>query len=320
MNVRLMEPWLLVLGPALLALAVWQWRGRAQREARVRFSTLGVLARLPATARVAWRPATDVLRVVTLLLIALALARPAVTRTAEASPRAGIDLVLALDTSYSMSEHDLGPKSRLETAKDVIQEFVGGRQGDRIGLVIFSGASVALSPLTTDYPVLLGMLSEVDHGKLPEGTAIGDGLATAVNAVREGQGKSRVVVLLTDGQNNSGEVSPANAAKLAQALNVRAYTIGVGAAPRGGRRGTASGIDEDTLHQISDQTGGAYFRATDEASLTQIYQTIDKLEKTELGSQRLVQVQDLSGFVLLGAALLLGIELALRNTVFRRAP
>lgn len=314
-----MEPWLLVAALALLPLVVWHLRSRPQREGRVRFSTLGVLAQLPVSPRVRWRPVVDVLRVLALLLVVVALARPAVTRTAEASPRAGIDLVLAIDTSYSMSERDLGPRSRLETAKDVIQEFVSNRTGDRIGLVAFAGEAVGVSPLTQDYPLLLGLVEDVDHGRLPEGTAIGNGLATAVNLVREGQGKSRVVILLTDGQSNAGDIRPDTAAQLAQTLNVRVYTVGVGSAPAGGGgRRFGGGIDEETLQRIADATGGAYFRATDERALAEIYQTIDQLEKTELGTQREVQVQDLSGYALLLAALFLALEVVLASTVFRR--
>lgn len=321
MNVRLLEPWLLLLALAVIPVMLWTIRNAAPREGRVRFSTLGVLARLPVTARVRWRPIVDVFRLLALLLVVLALARPAVTRTAEASPRAGVDLALAMDISYSMSERDLGSKTRLDTSKDVIQDFVSGRQGDRIGLVVFAGEGVGVSPLTTDYPVLLGLLGGVDFGKLPEGTAIGNGLATAVNLVREGQGKSKVVVLLTDGQNNSGDVSPTAATQLAQRLNVKVYTVGVGAsrATDRTRRSFGGGVDEEGLKAIADATGGAYFRATDENTLKDIYDTIDRLEKTEQGTQREVRVIDLSGYVLFGALLLLIAELAFRNTLFRRA-
>lgn len=318
MSVRLMEPWLLLLAVGVVPLMVWYLHNRSRREGRVRFSTLGVLAQLPGTARITLRPTLDVLRLLALLLIVLALARPAVTRTAEASPRAGIDLVLAIDISYSMSEHDLGPKSRLEYAKEVVQEFISNRTGDRVGLVAFAGEAVGVSPLTQDYPVLLGMVGDVNHGRLPEGTAIGNGLATSVNLVREGQGKSRVVILLTDGQSNAGDVTPDVAMKMAQTLNIRTYTVGVGASTGGPAGGRRSGIDEDGLRRIADTTGGAYFRATDEETLAQIYRTIDELEKNELGTQREVQVQDLSGYVLLASALLLGFEVLLGSTLFRR--
>jgi len=313
-----MEPWLLLLVAGVIPLMVWHLRSRNQRAGRVRFSTLGVLAQLPGTARIAWRPALDVLRLLALLLIVLALARPAVTRTAEASPRAGIDLVLAIDTSYSMSEYDLGPRSRLEYAKETVQEFISNRTGDRLGLVVFAGEAVGVSPLTQDYPVLLGMVTDVNHGRLPEGTAIGNGLATSVNLVREGQGKSRIVILLTDGQSNAGDVTPDVATRMAQTLNIRTYTVGVGAATGGPGGGRRSGIDEEGLRRIADATGGAYFRATDDETLAQIYRTIDQLEKNELGTQREVQVQDLSGFALLAAALLLALEVLLGNTLFRK--
>lgn len=328
---RFAYPSFFVLLLALAPVLFWYLRTRSQREPRLVFSTLSVAGRLQPSLRQSLRPTLDVFRALTLLLLVVSLARPSISRAAETTPGEGIDIVLALDVSFSMAEKDLGPKSRLETAKDVVREFVAGRQGDRLGLVAFSSEAVSVSPLTVDYPVLLQLLDGVGHGRLPEGTAIGNGLATAVNLLRDSRAKSRVVILLTDGQNNSGDVAPAAAARMAELLRARTYTIGVGAVsqsapPARGRRTPAGGsspttsIDEELLRQISETTGGAYFRAVDQDSLKQIYSLIGRLEKSETAEQKYVEVIDLSGYALLAAGMLLLLELSLLTTWFRRAP
>ena len=328
MLIRLAEPYFLVLLLALLPVIYWHLRTLRRQEPRLQFSTLAIAGRLRPSRRQLLRPTLDALRVLTLMLLVVALARPTISRAAETAPGTGIDIVLALDTSFSMADRDLGPKSRLESAKDVIREFVGGRSGDRIGLVAFAAEAVTISPLTLDYPILLGILDEVDHGRLPEGTAIGNGLATAINLLRDAQGKSRVVILLTDGQNNSGQISPASAARMAQVLKLRAYTIGVGAAttranprnPDGGFGFGREGIDEKTLREISETTGASYFRAVDADALKQVYELIGRLEKTETGAQKYAEILDLSGYLLLAAGIALLAEAVLRNSWFRRAP
>lgn len=320
MNLALLEPWVVLLAFLIAPLMAWHILFRIQQEGRVRFSTLNAVARLPATPRLALLPLLDVLRVFTLLAIIVALARPAVVRSVEATPEAGIDVVLALDISGSMAAKDLGPKSRLETAKDVIQEFLAARNGDRIGLVAFAAEAVTVSPLTLDYTTLLGLLGEMTFDRLPQGTALGNGLAESVNLVREGSGKSRVVIILTDGRSTTGDVSPEMATQVARTLGVRTYTIGVGAAGDGafGRVNFRDTIDEDGMRGIADSTGGAYFRATDQTTLSQVYATIDQMEKTETGVLRTVEVQDVGYVALLVAGLLLLLELLLRNTLFRR--
>ena len=320
MNVHLTQPALLALVLLVPPLMLWHLFRLSRSEGRVRFSTVGLLAQLPVTLRIRLRPLVDVLRVLALLLIVLALARPVATSTAEASASAGIDLAISIDVSGSMREQDLGPKNRLETAKDVVQEFISSRTGDRIGLVAFAGEAVAVSPLTQEYPVLLGLLGQVDFGRIDGGTAVGNGLAKAVSLVREGQGKSHVVILLTDGASTGGDISPEQAARLAESLRVRVYTIGVGSVGETSfdARRRFRDLDEPTLRRIAGATGGAYFRATDESKLKAIYRTIDEMEKTAEGTRRVVQVQDLSGFVLFAGALLLMGELLLRNTIFRR--
>lgn len=323
---RLAEPQFLVLFLAIVPVAWWYLRTARPRQARLGFPTIRVAGRLRRTRRQTMQAALFGLRAVALLLLVIGLARPTISRAAEDIPGQGIDIALAVDVSYSMSATDLGAKNRLETAKQVIREFVAARAGDRIGLVAFGSEAIMVSPLTVDYPLLLKLVDELGFGRLPEGTAIGNGLATAVNLLREGKGKSRVVILLTDGQNNSGDVQPDAAAQMAKVLNMRAYTIGVGAAPPTGRGGPGrpqlptTSIDEPLLRSVSEATGASYFRAVDESTLKQIYEMIALLEKTDTGQQRYVELMDLRGYALLLAVALLLAETALRTTWLRRVP
>jgi len=322
MNVQLLAPWALLLIVLIVPLMGWHIFSRARREGRIRFSTLSVLARLPLTPRARLQPVVDVLRALALVAIVIALARPTVIRAVEESPEAGIDLVLAIDISGSMAAQDLGPKSRLETAKEVMEAFLAGRKGDRIGLVAFAAEAVAVSPLTLDYGTLLGLLGDINFGSLPQGTALGNGLTAAVNLVREGSGKSRVVILLTDGRSTTGDVSPETATKLAQTLNVRTYTIGVGAPTNtelSDPRARRNAMDEDGLQRMASATGGDYFRAIDETALRQVYETIDKLEKNAVGTRLSIQTQDVGNLPLFAAALFLMTELLLHATLFRKA-
>lgn len=322
MNVQLLAPWALLLIVLIAPLMAWHIFTRASREGRVRFSTLSLLARLPFTPRARLQPVADILRLLALVAIVIALARPTVIRAVEESPEAGIDLVLALDVSGSMDARDLGPKSRLETAKEVMQEFLAARKGDRIGLVAFAAEAVAVSPLTQDYGTLLGLIGDINFDRLPQGTALGNGMAAAVNLVREGSGKSRVVILLTDGRSTTGDVSPEAATKLAQTLSVRTYTIGVGAPTNtelSDPRARRNAMDEDGLQRMASATGGEYFRAIDETALSQVYETIDKLEKNAVGTYLASQTQDVGNLALLAGALFLMIELLLHNTLLRKA-
>lgn len=328
MAFRFTYPYFFILSLAVLPVVVWYLRSLRTQEPTVRFSSLAVAARLAPSARQRLRSALDVFRVFALLLLVIALARPNISRAEAENPGEGIDIVLAVDVSYSMSEHDLGPKSRLQTAKEVIRNFMLARQTDRVGLVVFAGEAVTQSPLSLDYTVLLQLLDSVDHGRLPEGTAIGNGLATSVNLLRESRSKSRIVILLTDGQSNSGDIEPNAASNMAELLKVKVYTIGVGATPgsqseRGARSASTalgSGIDEELLRRISEHTDAAYFRATDQKSLAAIYDMIDSLETTKQGKERFVEVHDLTSYFLGVAGLLLFLEIALRNTWFRKIP
>ncbi|MEK7214894.1 MAG: VWA domain-containing protein [Chloroflexota bacterium] len=321
---RFAAPGFLLLLLAAIAIFYWQVRFGRAGQPRLRFSSLRVAGLMVRSFRQRLRPLPDLLRAFALVLLVVGLARPTVSRPVEASPGSGIDIVLALDISSSMSASDLGVRNRLETAKNVIREFLANRTGDRVGLVGFASEAVTVSPLSLDYPILLGLLDDINFGRLPDGTAIGHGLATAVNLLRDAKGKSRVVILLTDGENNAGDIAPGTAAKMAQALNIRAYTILAGASgsrPRpGSNRPAPASPGEETLQEISNLTGGSFFRATDEETLRQIYEAIGRLEKTETGQQKFVEVIDLGFYLFLGGVVALLLELLLRNSWLRRAP
>jgi Ca-activated chloride channel family protein len=233
-----------------------------------------------------------VLRIAVVTLLSLALARPQLSNRWQSESTEGIDIMMALDISGTMLGEDLSP-NRLEAAKAVATEFVLSRPNDQIGLVVFAGESFTQCPLTTDHAVLVNLFQSVKFGMIEDGTAIGLGLANAVNRMKDSQTKSKVVILLTDGSNNRGDIDPQTAAEIAKTFNVRVYAIGVGSysdqvrvpiySPYGVQYGTMSSeFDESTLRQIAHMTGGEYFRATDNNSLRSIYQQIDQLEKTKI--------------------------------------
>jgi Ca-activated chloride channel family protein len=270
-----------------------------------------------------------VLRMIAIALLIMVLARPQSTNSWQNSSTEGIDIMLAIDISSSMLAQDLKP-DRLEAAKDVAASFINGRPNDNIGLVIFSGESFTQCPLTTDHTVLLNLFKDIKSGMIDDGTAIGLGLANAVSRIKDSQAVSKVIILLTDGSNNMGEIAPVTAADIAKAFGIRVYTIGVGTkgmAPYPFQ--TAFGIqyqnvpveiDESTLKQIASTTGGQYFRATDNASLKSIYAEIDRMEKTKISVQEFSKKQEeYRDWALLIFVLLL-LELLLRNTLLRNIP
>ena len=270
-----------------------------------------------------------ILRMAAVAVLVVILARPQSTNSWQNSSTEGIDIVLAMDISTSMMAQDLKP-NRLEAAKDVAAEFINGRPNDNIGLVVFAAESFTQCPLTTDHTVLLNLFKDVQPGIIQDGTAIGLGLANAVSRIKDSQAKSKVIILLTDGVNNQGEIAPVTAAEIAKTFGVRVYTIGVGTqgkAPYPFQ--TAFGvqymdvdveIDEPTLKQIAATTGGQYFRATDNASLKEIYSEIDKMEKTKISVQEYSKKQEeYKNWAILLFSLLL-VEILLRNTLLRNIP
>jgi Ca-activated chloride channel family protein len=261
----------------------------------------------------------------------LALARPQELAAGRPLTTSGIDIVLALDASGSMKAEDFQPRNRLEVAKQAAIDFVEERASDRLGLVTFAGQAVTQAPLTLDHQAVRGSIERIAIGGLAEGTAIGTALATAVNRLRASDAKSKIVILLTDGVNNAGQIDPLTAAETAQALGVRVYTIGVGTTgeapyllddPRFGRRyvRVVVRIDEDILREIAARTGGRYFRATDPEALSHVYAEIDRLERSPLSGRRPVTRLDRYGWVLAVALGLVVAEGALRGTLFRRLP
>ncbi len=276
-------------------------------------------------------PLLKVLRFIVLALLIITLARPQLSQSREHSIAQGIDILLVLDISESMRAEDFAGSNRIQTAKSVIKAFLAHRENDRIGLVIFAGESFTLCPLTLDYPVLVELLSDVEIGQLEDGTAIGDALATATHRLRASASKTKIAIFLTDGENNAGSIAPETAASLAASDGIKVYTIGMG--KEGGVRipyaDTTFGkryrevltyLDEGTLKQIANTTGGSYFRATDTQSLQQIYAEIDRFEKTKFEAINTIVRKELVGYFLIPAALLLGIEILLSNTVLRKIP
>ena len=266
---------------------------------------------------------------VAVALLIVILVRPQSTNSWSNSSTEGIDIMLAMDISGSMLAQDLKP-NRLEAAKDVAASFINGRPNDNIGLVVFSAESFTQCPLTTDHTVLLNLFKDIQSGMIQDGTAIGLGLANAVSRIKDSHAKSKVIILLTDGSNNAGEIAPVTAAEIAKTFGVRVYTIGVGTkgmAPYPFQ--TAFGvqyqnipveIDEATLKQIASTTGGQYFRATDNASLKEIYSEIDQMEKTKISVQEYSKKQEeYKNWALLVFVLLL-VEILLRNTLLRNIP
>lgn len=270
-----------------------------------------------------------VLRMIAIALLIVVLARPQSTNSWQNSSTEGIDIMLAMDISTSMLAEDLKP-NRLEASKDVAASFINGRQNDNIGLVVFAAESFTQCPLTIDHTVLLNLFKDIQPGIIQDGTAIGLGLANAVSRIKDSQAKSKVIILLTDGVNNTGEIAPVTAAEIAKSFGVRVYTIGVGTQGEAPYPiPTAFGIqyqnipveiDEPALKQIAATTGGQYFRATDNASLKEIYLEIDQMEKTKISVQEFSKKQEeYKMWALIVFALLL-VELLLRNTVLKSIP
>ena len=325
---RFANPLFLIALLPLAAACAWDLRRRWSR-ARLGYSDPAVFAARGWRAQLA--SAIPFLFALGAVLAVLALARPQTGAARIEVKSEGIDIMLVLDISGSMRADDLKPQNRLTVAKRVAQEFVKGREGDRIGLVIFSGGAYTQCPLTLDHGILQQLLGEVDFGQVPDGTAIGMALATATNRLRGAKGKSKVAILLTDGKNNQGEIDPITAAEAARTLGVRVYTIGAGTDgparipvddPIFGRRYVTvdAGVDETALKEIARLTGGKYFRATSARALEEIYREIDGLEKSEAENFEYVQYDGKGRLLALAAALALGLAILLAETAGSRIP
>jgi Ca-activated chloride channel family protein len=321
------HPWYFLF---LLAVPALWWWSFARRRAAVRYSDLSFLAGAPNRGPFLARLPL-VLFSLALVAATVALARPQRGRQFQEVETRGIDIMLCLDISGSMQAEDFSPDNRLRVAKDRAKEFIARRSGDRIGLVIFSAASLTQCPLTLDRNILNGLIDRVDFGMLEDGTAVGLGLASAVARLKESKAKDRVVILLTDGVNNTGDIDPLTAAQAAQALGIKVYTIGVGSTgpvpypvqdPLFGKRYVRVQIDLDTrtLDQVAAMTGGRSFLATDAAALGAIYDEIDRMEPTTFKVKQHTVYNELAGGWLAAAAVLLALGLGLAGTVLRRLP
>ena len=321
------NPGYLFLLLLLIPVVGWYiWKLRNAR-ASVQLSSTDSLRRQPKSLRVWLIHVPFALRVMVITLLSLALARPQLSNRWQSESTEGIDIMMALDISGTMLGGDLKPY-RLEAAKTGATDFVRSRPNDQIGLVVFAGESFTQCPLTTDHAVLVNLFQSVKFGMIEDGTAIGLGLANAVNRMKDSETKSKVVILLTDGSNNRGDIDPMTAAEIAKTFNIRVYAIGVGSyskevrvpihTPYGVQYGTMSSeFDESTLRNIAQMTGGEYFRATDNNSLKAIYQQIDQLEKTKIRVREYSKRTEHFAPFLLAALLCLLMEVLIRFFVLR---
>lgn len=311
----------------LIPYIVWYVLRHKKSDASLQVSDTSMYKNVPKSYKVYLIHAPFILRILTFIFLVLVLARPQSTNSWKNSEVEGIDIMLAIDVSTSMLAEDLQP-NRLEAAKDVAAEFINGRPNDNIGLTIFAGESFTQCPLTIDHAVLLNLFNGIQCGIIEDGTAIGMGIANAVTRLKDSKAKSKVIILLTDGSNNRGDISPLTAAEIAKAFGIRIYTVGVGT------NGTAPypiqvggsvqyvnvpvDIDEDVLTQIAGTTDGKYFRASSNTKLKEIYKEIDQLEKTKLNVKEYNKRQEEYKLFALLAFLMLLTEVVLRTTVLKR--
>jgi Ca-activated chloride channel family protein len=329
---RFAAPWALALLPVAIVAAWWMARGKTRRVARLRLPGVAELTPIAGSAWVRVDRALPWVRGGVLVLLVLALARPQSGTRLETENTEGVDIVVALDISGSMRCEDFRPLNRLAVAKKTVEEFADGRPADRIGLVVFSAIATTRCPLTLDHAMLRSFLDDVDFTPQEEdGTAIGLGVATAVNRLRTSPARSKVIVLVTDGRNNRGQVGPEAAAEAAKALGVRVYTVGVGTegeapypvydGPLGKRYVMLrEDLDEALLKKVALATGGAYFRAADPQALREVFAKIDSLEKTRIESRVRVLYTELFPLALLPAGLMFLGEALLLATRLRRIP
>lgn len=317
----------LILMPLMAAWYIWKGK---RSTAALKLSGFENLDERIGSSRIWLRHVLFILRLLVVGLIIVVLSRPQSSNKWEQVTTEGIDVIMCMDVSGSMRAMDFRP-NRLEASKNVGIEFVNARQDDRFGLVVFAGESFTQCPLTTDRAVVVNFLKEIEFGVIEDGTAIGMGLATAVNRIKESRAKSKVIILLTDGVNNRGDVGPVTAAEIAANYGIRVYTIGVGShgnAPvpvqdmygRTVTRNMPVEIDEDVLKKIAETTDGTYFRATNNNKLREIYQQIDQMEKTRLDVKQFSKKKEEYFPFLLAALLLLLFEILLRYSVFRTIP
>ncbi|MFC1725186.1 VWA domain-containing protein [candidate division KSB1 bacterium] len=319
---------LLILVPLLI---YWYFLVKRKKNATLKYSDLSIIKNIGKVRRSRKRDLLFILRIIAVILLIVALSRPQSGSKEENILTEGIDIIVAVDISSSMLAEDFKPKNRLEAAKIVAADFIKGRKNDRIGMVVFAGKSYTQCPLTLDYGILLKFIEYIDVGLVEDGTAIGMALANCALRLKDSKAESKVVILLTDGKNNRGEIDPLTASKIAKSFNIRIYTIGAG------KRGTAMypvndpifgkryvpmpvEIDEDLLQNIAAETGGKYFRATDTEKLKSIFNEIGEMEKTKIEIEEYTKYSEKFAILAIPGLLLLLIEFILANTVFRKIP
>lgn len=326
---------ILLLLLLLVPYAIWYFLRHSKREASITISDTNAYRRIRPTLKVRLMHTPFILRLITLALIILILARPQGKNFWKNAQVEGIDIMLVIDASTSMMAEDLQP-NRIQAAKNVATEFVSARPNDNIGLTIFAAEAYTQCPMTTDHTALLGLMQQVScdlalHGVINDGTAIGMGITNAVSRLKDSKAKSKVIILLTDGSNNSGEISPLTAADIAATYGIRIYTIGVGTngsapfpfpIPEGGVKYVQlpCEIDTNTLSGIANATGGQFYRATSTKQLKKIYHDIDTLERTKFSVRKYSKRYDMYQPLALLAIITLLLELLLRTTIYRRLP
>ncbi|MBF0432134.1 MAG: VWA domain-containing protein [Fibrobacteria bacterium] len=325
------HPYFLFLLLLVPLLALQQFRFNKNRKASIRFPSLKTIKKVPGTWALRVRHSLLFLRLAAISIMIIALARPQKGEALHEVSTHGVDIVLALDISTSMKTMDFKPKNRLHVAKSVIESFVLGRKTDRVGLVVFAAKSFTQCPLTLDYGILVQFLKQVDFNMVEDGTAIGTAILNSVNRLRDSKAESKIIVLLTDGENNAGEVDPITAAKAAEAMGIKIYTIGVGKSgqqplevedPFFGKRivTVETKIDEKTLKQIASLTDANYYRAQNPKALKDIYAKIDALEKSQIETHHFTRYHELFTLFLIIALIILFIEITLANTRFMKIP
>lgn len=315
--------WLLLVVPALIAFYIFR---QQKTFASLQMPGLSPFEKSGHSFRTWLRHILFALRTIAITLLVIVLARPQTTDKFQNTSTEGIDIMLTLDISGSMLARDFKP-DRLEASKNVATEFISGRPYDRMGLVVFSGESFTQCPLTTDHAVLINLMREIQSGMIEDGTAIGNGLATSISRIKDSEAKSKVIILLTDGVNNRGDIAPSTAADIAKTYGIRVYTIGVGTmgtapypvqTPYGIQyQNMPVEIDEPVLKEIASKTGGRYFRATDNNKLLEVYSEIDKLEKSKIDVRQFIRKEEKFFMPALMIFILLVLEILVRTTVYR---
>jgi len=328
-NVTFAWPWMLYFLIIVPLMALWYWYKGKNKTAAITYSSLKMFEQFSPGFKERFRHLPAILRMLAVALIIVALARPQSFSSGENIYTEGIDISMLLDISGSMLAEDFRP-NRIEAAKKVIDEFILGRTSDKIGLVVFARESFTQCPLTVDYPVLRGLLKDIKSGMIEDGTAIGTAIANGVNRLKDSKAKSKVMILLTDGVNNSGEIDPITAGQIAKNFGIRIYAIGVGTmgeapypfqTPYGLRyQMMPVEIDESSLKKIAETTDGKYFRATNNRKLEEIYSQIDNMEKTRVEVTSFRNAKELYYGWLGSGLILLLLEIGLAGTVFRKIP